>query len=645
MQKPQEVEVYFGRGISGTIAIPHGAEQTDASKNFPPASHKVALILHGQGGHRNYCYQKQLAYRLAEQLGIYSLRIDFRGCGSSADNVDSRVGRVLAQDVADIQDSAEFLIDGTKNPLGINFTLSSIISHSRGGVAMFLWALEQDKLAKSNDSSKAIQVPNLVNCSSRYQSETVYDRYPLQDEDFDRLPQMMLRHGKYQEVLIMRRELLDLAEADLSGIKQLPPLISVLSVYGLEDNIIPIVDSAHFANQLNRGHLTHQLELIPLADHNFFGTVPIENDDDQEEYNPQGYPLNSSNLVNYNPCVVDKIIDFLQPHKELQRFLHASTTIGQLTRWKRVEGVSNFRDIGGWRITNPRFPKGNSGKFYIKPNILFRSAHLGKITNNGLTHLKQLGIKVIFDLRSDGESERDGFPSVETLNQYGIQRVTAPVFSKEDYSPQAVVVRYTNLMTSWSTYVNVYDDMLTNGAQAFRTILTYIKDHKHTPILFHCTAGKDRTGVLSMIILLLVGLDKHTIAKEYELTTIGLIPEHQDIKKNFINIMGKMKSRLGESKEIENTIGQGRENWTLENDGFNNLISSRHEAMLSTIELVNGKYGGVIGYLKHYLKFTETDIGQIYDNLIVNDSVGYFRDDTFMTWSANEGIDCLGPNL
>ena len=78
-----------------------------------------------------------MAHRLANELGIFSLRIDFRGCGNSADNANELEGRTLTQDVEDIQSSADFIRDGKLNGTGIDLTLSSIISHSRGGVAMF----------------------------------------------------------------------------------------------------------------------------------------------------------------------------------------------------------------------------------------------------------------------------------------------------------------------------------------------------------------------------------------------------------------------------------------------------------------------------------------------------------------------------
>ena len=69
---PREIEVTVGKGVAATLAIPPGLDSQNAfAENLAPATHKAALILHGQGGHRNYCYQKTLAHRLASELGIF----------------------------------------------------------------------------------------------------------------------------------------------------------------------------------------------------------------------------------------------------------------------------------------------------------------------------------------------------------------------------------------------------------------------------------------------------------------------------------------------------------------------------------------------------------------------------------------------
>ncbi|EDK45649.1 conserved hypothetical protein [Lodderomyces elongisporus NRRL YB-4239] len=641
-QVPREVEVRLGKGVAGTLAIPHAFEaENPFEDNLVPATHKVALILHGQGGHRNYVYQKHLAHRLAHDLGMLSLRIDFRGCGDSADNADAKEGRALLQDVEDIQAAAEFIKSGELNGLGIDLTLSAVISHSRGGVAMFLWALEQDALMKKGDP-KAIIVPNLINCAARYTSKTVLERYSA-FVDYDYIPDVTtFRYGKYIKHDLSAREIITLSKPDFSLLTSLSRDWSCLSIYGLEDAIIPRYDSANFANALNRGPLSHTLKLIPDADHNFFGHKEIEPDDDLSDVNPLNLPLKGTNKVNYNFLVCDYIIEYLSPQNELERFLSSTSEIGSVPRWKNVEGVSNFRDTGGWRIHNPTFKltDGDSKSedadhhvYYVKPNYAFRCANVAGLTERGLETIQKLGIKAIFDLRSDGEIAKDGYP--ENLAKFGIERIHAPVYSNDDYSPQAIAIRYTNLMTSWSTYVNVYEDMLEFGVDSFKTVFRYILE-QNKPFLFHCTAGKDRTGILGMLILLLAGVDKDTIGKEYELTTIGLKPDHPVLKSKFIETVTKLKEKLGggEASDIENLISQGRKSWTLEDDGFNNLISSRYEAMLATIAHFNSTYGDIINYMRDKLGFNDEEIKQIYENLVVVDPQNYgFEVSSSLVWN------------
>ncbi|ODV80843.1 alpha/beta-hydrolase [Suhomyces tanzawaensis NRRL Y-17324] len=611
---PREIEVTLANGVVGTLAIPHSVDADNPFVDgYAPSTHKVALILHGQYGHRNYCYQRVLAHRLAADLGVYSLRIDFRGCGDSADNADDSVGRVFEQDVQDIQAAAEYLVDGTKNALNINFTLSSIIAHSRGSVAMFLWALEQNKLVKANHASRAIVVPNLINCSGRFNSPRVYERYP---KDWSGVEVKVIRHGKPETSTFVSGEIVSLASADLEPVRDLTLDWSVMTIFGLQDIIVPVEDSTMWANALNRGPHSHTLKLIEGADHNFYGVHQIENLGDAEDYNPKNFPINSKKLVNYNFLVTDMIIEYLQPEEELKRFASSNVDVGKLPRWKEVEGVNNFRDMGGWQITEPRYTIENAEHYYVKPHTLFRCANMSNITTNGLKTLQRLGIKTIFDLRSDGECDKAG-PSKD-LEKYGIKRIHTPIYKQDDYSPQAIAVRYTHLMTSWYTYVNVYQDMLEMGVSAFKTIFEYIRD-VNEPFVFHCTAGKDRTGMIGMLILLLLGVDKHTISKEYELTTIGLKPEIPVLKSAFAETVSKLRAKMQSTVDIEQIIGQGRKDWNVEEEGFKNLISSRYEAMLSTIEMFNNKYGGIVDYLKSELKFTEEDIYKIYQNLVIVD--------------------------
>lgn len=625
MSQPQEIIVTLPNGVEGALTVPHSKTADDPFEDgYAPATHKMALILHGQAGHRDYCYHKLLAHRLASHLGVYSLRIDFRGCGGSADNADPAVGRVLSQDVADIQAAAEYVTNGSINVLGINFVLSTVVSHSRGGVAMFVWALEQNRRQAAGDPA-AFVVPNLVNCSARFTGRTVLERYPVYEEDIV-FPQTSLRHGKFKTEALPRFEIMSFVDVDLMPLANLSTDTSVLSIYGHRDTIIPCRDAGRYATVLNRGPYSHQLEIIPHADHNFYGMEAIESDDDNEEVNPNNYPLTKKKLVNYNYEVVDKILDFLSPQNEITRFLHTSNNMGQVARWKNIDGVSNFRDAGGWRIVRPRFRLQKypaDAVYYVRPETIYRCANTAAITTKGLESLQKLNINVMFDLRSDGECLKDGVAA--DMEKYGVTRVHAPVFTADDYSPNAIALRYSNLITSWYTYVNVYDNMLELGSKSYKTIFEYIRDDGR-PFVFHCTAGKDRTGVIAMLILLLLGVDNHTIAREYELTTIGLKPDHPKLRASYMETIRILREKAGEQADMmEQMITRGRKNWSVEEDGFQNLISSRYEAMLATIEAFNDKFGDVVSYLNKHLGFSNEDILKIYTNLVTIYSDGNYE--------------------
>lgn len=615
VEPPREIEVDVGNGIKGTLAIPHSVDIKDyLVHGYAPPTRNVALILHGQGGHRDYCYQKLVAHRLAAELGFYSLRIDFRGCGSLDEHLDPQEGRVLARDVEDIQTCAEYLLDGSRNAANIDFLLLAIISHSRGSVAMFLWALQQEELLNSAKREKAIVVPSLVNCSLRFSSDTIHERYTFLRDDFDFINVQALRHGKIQGTKVTKDELLSLAEQDLTRIRTLPPRWSVLSVYGLEDHIIPREDCAYFANTLNRGPYTHQLELIEGADHNFYGDT-VETEDEQQELNPRGYPLTSKKRINYNYLVSAIVTKYLRHDQQLVRFAAQTKYIGAIPRTKKVDGIANFRDIGGWQINTPTFylDSNPETRYYVRPGFLYRSANTADLSEVGAETLKRLNVRAVYDLRSVQECHVDGISTV--LEGSVIDRVHAPVFRNEDYSPQLIALRLSNLITSWHTYVRIYDHMLEYGTDLFRTMFEHIRDHPDRPFVFHCTAGKDRTGVFAMLALRLTGLDRHTIAGEYALTAYGLLPDHAKIKESYVAQVRKLQGKEGAAALVE-AITCGRKNWSIEDDGFDNLISSRYEAILDTMAHLDAKFGGIVEYMRTKLEFSDHDIKKIFNNLV-----------------------------
>lgn len=98
-----------------------------------------------------------------------------------------------------------------------------------------------------------------------------------------------------------------------------------------------------------------------------------------------------------------------------------------------VPGLINARDIGG-------YPIGSQPGKVVRRGVLFRSGDPSETTDEGVARLKELGITLVYDLRSIKELERDKNHGKDTrIKEWeGARRIYAPVFRDTDYSPEAV---------------------------------------------------------------------------------------------------------------------------------------------------------------------------------------------------------------
>lgn len=180
----------------------------------------------------------------------------------------------------------------------------------------------------------------------------------------------------------------------------------------------------------------------------------------------------------------------------------------------------NFRELGGYPATDGRHVR--YGQFY-------RGGCLDELdTAADRTLLDSFHLKTVLDLRSAGETAARPdpvLPGVEQVRISGMQLGGGEV----DYSPAAM--QTTTALTADMLERAV--DMAAAGqnplAEAYRNILldnaayrflVRCMVEKRTPILFHCAAGKDRTGMAAVLILLLLGVDRKTAVADYALTNI-----------------------------------------------------------------------------------------------------------------------------
>jgi len=251
-----------------------------------------------------------------------------------------------------------------------------------------------------------------------------------------------------------------------------------------------------------------------------------------------------------------------------------------------IAGVINVRDLGG--LASHLYPN-----LVTKPGYLYRSAELSGISDEGKIQFKELGISQVFDLRSDTEIAKYNTPGPAIE---GVTISHVPVFRKEDYSPEMMAKRY-QLYASGKTeaFMELYSQILDHGGPSFGTILRHIRDRPTEPCLFHCTAGKDRTGVIAAILLKLAGVDHEVIAKDYALTRIGREPARAMIIE-----------RLNKEPLFASN-----------NEAALNMFSCRDITMSAFLDLLDEKYSGVEEYVKRFTGLSDEDIVTIRRNLLV----------------------------
>ena len=182
------------------------------------------------------------------------------------------------------------------------------------------------------------------------------------------------------------------------------------------------------------------------------------------------------------------------------------------TRERRLplQGAANFRDLGG-------YPTGDGGS--TRWGLVFRSDALHALTEEDVAVVTRLGLRVVYDLR--GDRERTRHPSVE-LPDGDVRRVLLGIGGSSGETKE-ITERILDGEIPEITddfLLGAYQQMAERDPATFVTLLTGLTEPDGLPALFHCTAGKDRTGMTAALLLSVLGVDDETVLDDYELSTI-----------------------------------------------------------------------------------------------------------------------------
>lgn len=172
-------------------------------------------------------------------------------------------------------------------------------------------------------------------------------------------------------------------------------------------------------------------------------------------------------------------------------------------------GAKNFRDLGGYRTADGRT---------VRWNVLYRSDALHKLTDDDQRYLAALMLELVIDFRAGHEKkqEPDRLPVESDIRVVEIPILDASTrvwnVPREEFEKSVPLIDPAQYM------VQANMELATRFVPEIKRFFSELLSANGRPVLFHCAAGKDRTGFAAAVLLLILGVPMETVMEDYLLS-------------------------------------------------------------------------------------------------------------------------------
>lgn len=245
-------------------------------------------------------------------------------------------------------------------------------------------------------------------------------------------------------------------------------------------------------------------------------------------------------------------------------------------------GAHNFRDLGGYKTEDGRA---------LKWGKIYRSDDLHLLTDEDLKYLSRLNIKSVVDFRSDEERESEP----DRLNPDMTQVLLPIKFQPEELDDETLKNLMKNLTFGTLDSSNLLRDfnivIVKDFATEYKKFFRHVIENNAEPIVFHCTAGKDRAGFASAMILTVLGVPREKVIEDYLLTNT-YVKDHVDSEMLEIELKTFFRADTDNLRKI-------------------NLVEERY--IQAAFDTIDNEWGGMDNYISGALGLSEEDILKLKD--------------------------------
>ncbi|MFD2331866.1 tyrosine-protein phosphatase [Cohnella sp. GCM10020058] len=239
-------------------------------------------------------------------------------------------------------------------------------------------------------------------------------------------------------------------------------------------------------------------------------------------------------------------------------------TITASERHVDLEGAANFRDLGGYTTTDGRT---------VKWGKLFRADAIGRLTDADQKKLQSMGLTTDVDYRTDAEVKSLPDPVINGVNY--VRTDEGNPGSNTDFG----TILASGLMKDKESAVQMMiqgNKSMVDNPKFYVQLMALLNDPANMALVQHCTAGKDRTGLGSAIILLTLGVDEKTVMSDYLLSNVYNAANNQ-------KSIDALKTQVQDNNVIEAVTA---------------LMGVQKEFLQASLDEMKAKYGSIDKFIE-----------------------------------------------